>query len=176
MKKIFIPSAGISVDICTDGCGGIFFDNQELQKFDKQSSDASLIEKELEGKSFVKVDESQTRVCPVCNRPMAKTSIRGLGIEIDTCYTCGAVFLDNGELAAIRKGVRTTSIDTVKAQNSQLNDQMVRQLFKEAQKEEYTSQSVNNLLKSVSRRSSFGCGRSRYRGYGLFDLLWDIFS
>ena len=35
MEKVFIPSEGINIDICTDGCGGIFFDNREFDKFNE---------------------------------------------------------------------------------------------------------------------------------------------
>ena len=31
MEKVFIPSEGINLDICTDGCGGIYFDNREFK-------------------------------------------------------------------------------------------------------------------------------------------------
>ena len=32
MEKIFISDANINVDICLNGCGGILFDNRELEK------------------------------------------------------------------------------------------------------------------------------------------------
>ena len=28
MEKVFIPSAGINLDICTDGCGGIYISSE----------------------------------------------------------------------------------------------------------------------------------------------------
>lgn len=174
MKKIFIPSAGISIDICTYGCGGIFFDNQELQKFNHASSDISLIQKELEGKRFTKVDESETRICPACNKPMVKTSIKGIGIQIDTCYNCGGVFLDNGELDAIRNGVRRTSVENIKKEYNVLDDNTVKQFYKEAQKENAERDALLktcNVLFGSRRRGLFG-----RRRYGLVDILWDIFS
>ena len=36
MHKIFIPSEGINIDVCLDGCGGIYFDNREFKSFDEQ--------------------------------------------------------------------------------------------------------------------------------------------
>ena len=30
MKKVFIPSVGVNIDICADGCGGIYFDAKIL--------------------------------------------------------------------------------------------------------------------------------------------------
>ena len=88
MKKIFIPEAGINIDICTDGCGGIFFDNREFEKFDEQNEDVEKILKELEGKKFKKeVNEKDDRFCPACGAKMVKnfSSIKH-EIEIDECF------------------------------------------------------------------------------------------
>ena len=59
MKKVYIPEAGISVDICVDGCGGIWFDNKEELKFDEQHENIDKINEELAEKSFVKVESSE---------------------------------------------------------------------------------------------------------------------
>ena len=54
MEKVFIPSEGINFDICTQGCGGIFFDNRELDKFDEKDEDIS--------KTFTIFDNCSIRV------------------------------------------------------------------------------------------------------------------
>ena len=33
MVKVFDKEKGINIDICLNGCGGIFFDNREFEKF-----------------------------------------------------------------------------------------------------------------------------------------------
>ena len=43
MQKVFVPSEGVNVDICVDGCGGIFFDNREFKMFDEQSENIDAI-------------------------------------------------------------------------------------------------------------------------------------
>lgn len=108
MKKIFVSDRNKYVDICVDGCGGILFDNRELQLFDEQAEDVSEIEKELEGKTFLKPDDTIQRTCPVCNAKMIKnySSIKK-EVMIDECYTCGAKFLDNAELEKIRSEYAT---------------------------------------------------------------------
>lgn len=172
MKKIFIPSAGINVDICSEGCGGMYFDNQELQKFNKASDDISEIQKVLEGKSFVLVDESKTRICPACGNPMVKTSIKGLGIQIDSCYSCGGVFLDNGELEVIRQGVRRTTVNDLKIQSGVLDENTIQTFYKEMQQEELLNNrttSIANILFGSSRRGRWG-----RRHYGLIDFIFDI--
>lgn len=103
MHKIFVPSEGINVDVCVDGCGGVYFDNREYKQFDEQHENIDEICKALEGKEFIKVDGSLPRTCPVCGARMVKnhTSVKQQ-IQIDECYSCGGKFLDRGELINIR--------------------------------------------------------------------------
>lgn len=119
MKKVFIPSAGVNVDICVDGCGGIYFDRKEIQHF-QNGNDKSYneIKKELSEKIFTPVNQNETRVCPVCAAKMVKTKIQGLNVEIDTCYSCGGIFLDNGELELIRESMKKTSYQKVQETNT----------------------------------------------------------
>jgi Zn-finger nucleic acid-binding protein len=100
MTKLFIAEKSINIDICENGCGGIYFDNQEIQEFSDNSEDFGEIKALLTNKNFIAVDENQVRVCPVCNTPMVKTN--AFGVQIDTCYQCGGIFLDNGEFDQIR--------------------------------------------------------------------------
>ncbi len=103
MTKVFVPSEGVNVDICLDGCGGVYFDNREFKYFDEQHEDIDEITKSIEGKEFVKVDESLPRTCPVCGARMVKNfaSVKK-EIQVDECYACGGKFLDHGELEKIR--------------------------------------------------------------------------
>lgn len=103
MEKVFIPSEGINLDICTKGCGGIFFDNREFKDFDEKDEDISKILEKIEGKDFKKVDTSADRFCPNCGAKMVKnhSSVHNT-IEVDDCYGCGGKFLDRDELVKIR--------------------------------------------------------------------------
>lgn len=104
MEKVFIPSEGINIDICLNGCGGIFFDNREFDKFNEIHEDISLIEEKYADKKFESVDEKAIRICPTCGTKMVKNpSAVGAKIIVDNCYVCGAKFLDYGELEEIRK-------------------------------------------------------------------------
>lgn len=108
MEKIFIPSQGINIDICTQGCGGIFFDNREFENFDEEKEDVTKILASLDGKEFIKPSQSMTRVCPNCGSKMVKNhSSINQTIEVDDCYTCGGKFLDHGELEKIRAEYQT---------------------------------------------------------------------
>ncbi len=108
MEKIYIERTKCFIDICTNGCGGIFFDNREFKKFDEDHEAIDEIKNALEGKEFKHVDASYKRICPVCGMKMMKnsTSIKG-EIIIDECYGCGGKFLDYGELDKIRAEYKT---------------------------------------------------------------------
>lgn len=107
MDKVFIPTEGINVDICTN-CGGIYFDNRELEHFDENKEDVSKIMEKLEGREFEKVPADIERHCPNCGNKMVKNfSSIDKSIEIDECYNCGGKFLDNSELTKIRAEYET---------------------------------------------------------------------
>lgn len=107
MKKVFIESKGFNLDIC-ENCGGILFDNLEFKHFDEQHESINEITDTLQGKTFEKQNESKTRICPVCLAPMVKNYASSLKeVEIDECYSCGAKFLDGGELERIRAQFKT---------------------------------------------------------------------
>ena len=127
MEKVFIPSTGINIDICTDGCGGIYFDNREFDEFDEKNENISKILDKLEGKTFTKTTESMTRVCPNCGSKMVKNnSSIHQKIEVDDCYNCGGKFLDHSELIKIREEYEN---------NAQRDEDILRYLYKEAGQE-----------------------------------------
>ena len=108
MNKIYIHSANCNIDICVDGCGGIFFDNRELKKFDEQHENIDEVLAQYKNKEYIKQDESIDRTCPVCGSVMVKHKFSAKNnVEIDECYYCGAIFLDYGELEALRKEYET---------------------------------------------------------------------
>ncbi len=103
MKKIFLPQVGVNIDICADGCGGLFFDNKECEKVNEQSEDVSKIIEILKDKKFKKTDETEIRICPVCGNNMVKNfASPKRQVVVDDCYICGGKFLDYGELEKIR--------------------------------------------------------------------------
>jgi len=103
MKKVFVAKEGVNIDICLDGCGGMWFDNREIKYFDEQNEKIDEIIAVIDGKEFAKVDQTNFRSCPVCGARMVKnfSSVKQ-DIKIDECYACGGKFLDNSELQAMR--------------------------------------------------------------------------
>ena len=108
MVKIFMPSQGVNLDVCINGCGGIYFDNREYKMFDEPHEDITPLLDVLKGKEFEPVDKFAVRKCPICRSDMVKNFASAKHeIEIDECYSCGAKFLDCGELEKIRSQYNT---------------------------------------------------------------------
>ncbi|HWN95623.1 MAG TPA: zf-TFIIB domain-containing protein [Methylomirabilota bacterium] len=96
------------VDLCRAGCGGIWFDNFELNRVDD--------EYERWGEALAKVEFNplaavlpEKRPCPKC---MGITMLqhkfsREKPVVVDECPNCGGVWLDGGELAEIRRPAET---------------------------------------------------------------------
>ena len=95
----------ITVDTCSGGCGGIWFDHFELKKVDEQTEAAGESLLEVPRDSSLKVDTSKRRSCPKCGPEivMARhySSVKRQ-VTIDECPKCGGIWLDPGELADIR--------------------------------------------------------------------------
>ena len=103
MEKVYVESAKVYVDVCSNGCGGIYFDNREFYLFDEPSEDISEITEVLKNKTFEPADTEQDRFCPHCGNKMVKnfTSF-SKEVATDDCYNCGGKFLDYGELEKAR--------------------------------------------------------------------------
>lgn len=103
MKKVFLEEQGFLVDICLDGCGGIWLDNREINKVDETREDITPLENAYEGKEFLKTDKTASRDCPLCGKPMVKNNVSAKQeILIDECYFCGGKFFDKDELEQMR--------------------------------------------------------------------------
>ncbi len=104
MEKVYSKDNTLCIDVCTNGCGGIFFDNRELKKVDEEKENIDFILEAIKDKEFKNTDSQEQLTCPLCNSIMVKnhTNFQG-GVEIDECYTCGGIFLNNGELQKIRQ-------------------------------------------------------------------------
>lgn len=93
----------ILVDACSGGCGGVWFDNFELQKVDEQHEPAGNALNIL-ASADVNIDLAAKRPCPRCDgQPMRRHFFSSKKqIQVDCCPACGGYWLDSGELAAIR--------------------------------------------------------------------------
>ncbi|MHC4984298.1 MAG: zf-TFIIB domain-containing protein [Planctomycetota bacterium] len=96
--------AGINVDVCRGGCGGIWFDNFELEKVDEPHEAAGEVLLDVERDESINVDHSARRKCPKCGDVvmMRHFFCTEREVEVDECPACAGVWLDCGELGGIR--------------------------------------------------------------------------
>lgn len=99
-----VPAGEVLVDICDGGCGGIWFDNRELQRMDDgdEPLDATLLSIGID--MSVSVDHAERRNCPRCKTVVMMRHFYSdkHQVEVDSCAGCGGYWLDAGEFEAIR--------------------------------------------------------------------------
>jgi len=104
-ELVKITVAGVELDICRNGCGGIWFDQFEFRKFDEAHEYAGEELVEIEsGMKITTIDHKGPRLCPRCDgqKMLQHFYSPKQEIEIDECPGCGGVWLDYGELIRIR--------------------------------------------------------------------------
>ena len=94
----------LTVDVCENGCGGIWFDLFELKKVDEKHEAAGEELLNIKRTPGFKPDYSKRLKCPVCTD---MTMLRHFfsvkhEVEVDECPNCGGFWLDHGELGQIR--------------------------------------------------------------------------
>jgi uncharacterized protein len=104
-----VSVSGLTVDVCKDGCHGIWFDNYELEKVDETHESAGEKLLDFSPPPQLNTDHSAKRSCPKCQQGVMHRfffSVRK-EVEIDECPNCGGTWLDTGELARIRAEFKT---------------------------------------------------------------------
>lgn len=116
----------ITVDACKEGCGGVWFDHNEIVKFDEphefQTSEILTLAKE---KQAVRIDHAKRKPCPKC---AGETLVRQFfdvknEVEIDQCWNCAGIWLDTGEINAIRAQYKSYE-DRERAVNAYVDTQL----------------------------------------------------
>lgn len=97
-------TGAITVDVCENGCGGMWFDQLELARLDEPH--------EAEGEALLDInvvihaepDPDQRRNCPKCEEQKMLRFFYSptQHVEVDHCPDCGGHWLDVGELAEVR--------------------------------------------------------------------------
>jgi len=96
--------ADVTVDVCKGGCGGIWFDNFELKKFDEPHEAAGQALLDIECDETLVIDHSKRLNCPKCDNIVMMRHFFSVKkqVEVDECPGCGGFWLDAGELRKIR--------------------------------------------------------------------------
>ena len=94
----------VELDVCKDGCAGVWFDNYEFEKFDEESEFASSDILDVEKNESSNVDFLEKRPCPKCDDITMMRHFFSVKheVEMDECGFCGGIWLDDNELSRIR--------------------------------------------------------------------------
>jgi Zn-finger nucleic acid-binding protein len=102
-KEMVQENFGVNVDVCENGCKGIWFDQGELRRLDENNEGlGAALEQALR---YPRSNDGQRGqlTCPKCAIPMHTHKYkRDQEVNVDECYQCGGIFLDSGELTEIR--------------------------------------------------------------------------
>jgi len=93
----------VNVDVCKNGCKGIWFDWGELEQLDENHEGVGrALEEALKSPRVNDADRGPIN-CPKCGIAMHTHKYgRAKEVNVDECYACGGFFLDSGELRQIR--------------------------------------------------------------------------
>lgn len=117
-----VTCGDIEVDVCEGGCAGVWFDHNELLKFDEPHEFAvPEILNAMRDPRFV-FEAKRVKNCPKCPGEVLGRQFFDIQnkVEVDVCWNCGGVWLDTGELKSIRSQFETTD-DRAKAVNEYVN-------------------------------------------------------
>ena len=105
-RELTTMTAGpITVDVCVNGCAGIWLDHFELAKIDEQSESAGAALLEIPRDPSLSIDLDRRRICPKCEpqiEMMRHFESVARKVAVDECPDCGGIWLDAGELNVIR--------------------------------------------------------------------------
>ena len=94
----------VTVDACRGGCGGIWFDRFELDKFDEPSESVGEELLHIDRREGLRLDFDKLRTCPKCPGVAMTRHFFSVKrkVSVDACPQCAGIWLDAGELATIR--------------------------------------------------------------------------
>ncbi|MFC1462957.1 zf-TFIIB domain-containing protein [Verrucomicrobiota bacterium] len=94
----------ITADVCQDGCGGVWLDNQELTRSVSVDEDVDADVSGIRCHENIKVDPDRKRKCPTCVSMVLQTHYEAGtgGTQVDQCLKCGGIWFDRHELEVVR--------------------------------------------------------------------------
>jgi uncharacterized protein len=147
---------GVKVDVCKNGCKGLWFDWTELNKLDEKNE--GLGEALNEALKFPRNnDENRGQIkCPKCGLLMHAHKFQSeKEINVDECYKCGGFFLDSGELKIIRDKFMSEAERQAYEDKIINQDPVINKGMKDLEKEEAKTKAVQRYTRFL--RLSYYC-------------------
>ena len=144
---------GVAVDVCDSGCGGTWFDNHELRKFDEPHEHAGEELLNVRSSLDAVVDHSKKRDCPRCDGVTMRRFFFSLKkqVEVDECARCGGMWLDSGELKRIR-GLYNTEAERRDAAESYFKEVLgpkMAEMEKETEEQYQKVRRLTNMFRFI---------------------------
>lgn len=95
----------VLLDACQQGCGGIWFDAEELAKVNQAVPPGKTSAPQITCDPKSPVDDARERKCVHCRGVKLERKLfsLGSGVIMDCCPKCHGIWLDHGELDTIRE-------------------------------------------------------------------------
>lgn len=145
-----LAAGDVKVQACKGGCGSLWFDEWTLRKVDQpdQSAGESLLN--IPQNASLHVDQSPRRKCPRDSVSMMRHfwSVKR-DVVVDECPQCEGIFLDPGELAAIRADYKSDAErhEAAKAYYSEMFDQQLAGMLRQDKAKVESARRVARIFK-----------------------------
>jgi Zn-finger nucleic acid-binding protein len=153
VELVNVSVGKVLIDACLNGCGGLWFDQMELRKFDEphEAFDEKLLK--LENTRPQSIRPKKLR-CPRCETIVMMRHFFSIkrNVEVDECAQCGGVWLDAGELDAIRSEFTSESAKLAAAENyfAARFDEDLKAARKESEASYEWTRQIAHLLRFIS--------------------------
>ncbi len=149
MKEL--NNRNVVVDVCSTGCGGIWFDWQELRKMDESHEADPQFLAQLPKNLTKKIDSKQRLHCPDCKDIIMMRRFESIKkqVEVDECPKCGGMWLDSGELLVIQTQFKNET-EKRAATDKMINDMFANELDKLKTKSTEENASVDKVKRTLS--------------------------
>jgi len=148
-----ITVSDVNVDVCKGGCGGIWFDNFEIKKFDESHEAAGESLLDVERDKSIVVDHTKRLKCPKCEDIVMMRHFFSIKkqVEVDECPGCAGFWLDAGELQQIRNLYETEAErkEAAKEYFEALFGDQMRQMEQEEEAKVQKTRQVAKIFKFI---------------------------
>jgi len=147
-----IAAGDVKVQACKGACGGLWFDEWTLGKVDQPDQSAGEALLNIPQNASLKVDQSQRRKCPRDSVVMMRHfwSVKR-DVVVDECPKCEGIFLDPGELAAIRADYKSDAErhKAAEAYYSEMFDQQLAGMLRQDKAKLESARRVARIFKFI---------------------------